>query len=29
MVGAFALCWAVSAIVYRWKRYDRLVVNGS
>lgn len=29
VVGAFAACWAVSALVYRWKRYDRLVADGS
>jgi nickel/cobalt transporter (NiCoT) family protein len=29
MIAAFALCWAVSALVYRWKRYDRLVEGGS
>ncbi len=28
VVGAFALCWAVSALVYRWKRYGRLVGSG-
>ena len=29
VIGAFALCWAVSALVYRWKRYDRLAMDGS
>jgi len=25
IVGVFALCWAVSATVYRWKGYDAVV----
>jgi nickel/cobalt transporter (NiCoT) family protein len=29
VIGAFALCWAVSAMVYRWKRYDRVALDGS
>ena len=29
VIGVFALCWAVSAMVYRWKRYDRVAVDGS
>jgi len=29
MVAAFALCWALSAVVYRWKRHHRLVEGGS
>jgi len=24
VIGAFALCWIVSALIYRWKRYDEL-----
>ena len=24
VIGAFVLCWIVSALVYRWKRYDEL-----
>jgi nickel/cobalt transporter (NiCoT) family protein len=24
VIGAFMLCWIVSALVYRWKRYDEL-----
>ena len=27
VVGVFALCWVVSALVYRWKRYDHLAVE--
>jgi len=29
VVGAFALCWAVSAMVYRWKRYAWLGESSS
>ncbi|HST76362.1 MAG TPA: HoxN/HupN/NixA family nickel/cobalt transporter [Acetobacteraceae bacterium] len=29
VIGIFALCWAVSALVYRWKRYDRLLADRS
>ena len=28
IVGVFALCWAVSATVYRWKGYDAVVERG-
>ena len=29
VIGIFALCWAVSALVYRWKGYDRLLADRS
>jgi nickel/cobalt transporter (NiCoT) family protein len=29
VIGTFVLCWAISAMVYRWKRYDRAAVDGS
>ncbi|MBN9562133.1 MAG: HoxN/HupN/NixA family nickel/cobalt transporter [Alphaproteobacteria bacterium] len=29
VIGIFALCWAASALIYRWKGYDRLVADRS
>ena len=29
VIGAFALCWAVSAMVYRWRRHDWLAESSS
>jgi len=29
IVAVFVVCWGISALVYRWKRYDRLEVAGS
>jgi nickel/cobalt transporter (NiCoT) family protein len=29
IIGIFALCWAASALIYRWKGYDRLVADRS
>ena len=28
VVGIFALCWTVSALVYRWRGYDDIRVRG-
>jgi high-affinity nickel-transport protein len=25
VIGAFLICWVVSALIYRWNRYDELV----
>jgi len=29
VIGIFALCWAASALIYRWKGYDRPVADRS
>jgi nickel/cobalt transporter (NiCoT) family protein len=29
VIGIFALCWAASALIYRWKGYDRLLPDRS
>jgi high-affinity nickel-transport protein len=29
VIGVFVVCWIVSALIYRWKRYDELMPNSS
>jgi nickel/cobalt transporter (NiCoT) family protein len=29
VIGVFVVCWIVSALIYRWKRYDELTPNSS